>query len=254
MAKDTGRTKLELVNLAHEAGFAATPRLVDDWTAVGLLDRPERQWLGRGKGSRATWPATQAKLFLLELDKRRDVRRVATLCNIPVWLWAQWGDHYVPLPQARRALESWAGARSSTPWAQAVSAARVLSGQLLPGHSRPRERKALIEVLARAQLTGRLDREALQAAVGRLVESAEARRFGPSVDQAGVMEILSVRWHAIEGLSRVEDDVWHAVQLVYQGTRSLRSIDEPEGEAPQRACLDVVTILGFELRARETSR
>src|SRR5947207_3156341 len=94
----------QLVGAGMDAGFEPTTRLAKDWASLGLLDHARRRGRGRGKGVEGTWPESQKELFLLLLAKRPEVKRIATLCNVPVAIWLLWGDDFVPLRQARLAL------------------------------------------------------------------------------------------------------------------------------------------------------
>ena len=95
---ETARFDAEaMLAAARSRGFTPSKRLLSDWVSLGLLDRPLRKGLGRGRGSTATWPAEQRELFLQLLAKRATVRQIAPLCNIPVWLWLYYG--YCVSPQ-----------------------------------------------------------------------------------------------------------------------------------------------------------
>src|SRR4051794_28252688 len=98
-----------LVDLARSHGERASARLILDWVSAGLLDRPERRGLGRGKGSVATWPIVQAEIFLALLRQRHEVKQIAALCKLPVWCWLYYGDCTVPLRQVQRAILTWGG-------------------------------------------------------------------------------------------------------------------------------------------------
>src|SRR5262245_40363698 len=101
-----------MLQAARDAGFSPTGRLMTDWVSLGLLDQAHRRGLGRGKGTAATWPEEQLRLFLVLLQQRETVKRMISLCNIPVGIWLWWGDRFVPLGQARRALRTWSGVAS----------------------------------------------------------------------------------------------------------------------------------------------
>ena len=47
-------TMQELIATAKEAGYSPTPRMVQDWIELGLLDRPERHGRGYRRGISAT--------------------------------------------------------------------------------------------------------------------------------------------------------------------------------------------------------
>jgi hypothetical protein len=101
-----------MVQAAQEAGFGGvSERLVTDWASLGLLDHPNRlrREKGSGRGAYYAWPDTQVDLFLSLLQKRPSVKRVAELCVLPVAVWIYWGEAWIGLPQARRALRTWSG-------------------------------------------------------------------------------------------------------------------------------------------------
>ena len=100
-------TKSQMVDQAIAAGYEATERLFTDWEEAGLIDRPTKRGLGRGKGIAALWPESQLRLWLLLLQKRGEARRIPTLCNVSVGLWLYFGDDYATLRQARRCMARW---------------------------------------------------------------------------------------------------------------------------------------------------
>ena len=55
-------TKTEMIAAAVAEGHSATDRLLTDWQSAGLLDRPIKRGLGRGKGITALWPESQLRL------------------------------------------------------------------------------------------------------------------------------------------------------------------------------------------------
>ncbi len=102
-------TTADLIFDAQRLGVAITQRLITDWVERGLLDSPERQGAGRGKGSKpALFPVSQRKLFALLIQKRKETRKIPVLARIPLYLWVYWGEDYVPVKQARRVLRTWA--------------------------------------------------------------------------------------------------------------------------------------------------
>jgi hypothetical protein len=92
------------VTQSARAGYEITVRLIRDWAQAGLLDRPRKRPAGRGRGSnQALYPANQRELLLTLLSKRAG-NGISSLARIPVGIWMYWGDEYVPLRQARRAM------------------------------------------------------------------------------------------------------------------------------------------------------
>ena len=80
-----------------------------------------------------------------------------------------WGDEYVPIRQARRALMTWLGdARASRQ--RARDAARAILGQIGSPQATPRARRELLDVLAEAAWTGRPDFARMERAIRAVFE------------------------------------------------------------------------------------
>ncbi len=155
-----------------------TVRLVTDWVAQGLLDRPARRPKGRGKGSaKAVYGRNQRMLFLTLLDKRQQgAIHVRNLAQVPIFLWLYWGEDYVPVRQALRALTTWLGdSRSNRD--RSRQAAESMLGLLDHPSATSAARRELKDVLAEIAYTGRLDRDRLQQAVVQVFEPPAV--FGP---------------------------------------------------------------------------
>jgi hypothetical protein len=154
----------DLVADATAAGYQITVRLVRDWTQAGLLDQPRRRPAGRGRGSSsALYPVNQRQL-LLTLLHHRPGNGIKSLAKIPVAIWMYWGDEYVPLRQARRALLTWLGdPRLSQRHAKETAQATL--GQLDSPAATPAARRQLRTVLADIAYTGRLDPDRLERAL-----------------------------------------------------------------------------------------
>lgn len=266
-------TRAELLEAATAQGTPASDRLVDDWVAVGLLDRPERRGLGRGRGSIATWSENQLELFLMLLHKRQrqGVRHQATLCNIPVFLWLYLGEEYVPLRQARRALGSWIGANRRSSWRRARHAARLVTEQLsYPGAPRGVV-KNLEDEIAQAAFRGRLDpdqHERMRRLFELTLPAEERSRRGPLDPTPDswlrVVEALLAATREFDLLT--EEDFLRARAVVLTAVRDywnlvLGRLQLPETvfrESAQRmveeraneACRDVLLILGLQLLSR----
>jgi hypothetical protein len=171
----------DLVADAAAAGYKATPRLIRDWTQQGLLDYPRKRFAGRGRGSeQAVYPDSQRNLLITLLAKRADGNNISSLARIPVCIWMYWGDKYVPLSQARRALmrfladpESRAdpardAMRASRQRAQQV--ARGMLGQLDNPAATPQSRRELIDVLTDAAWSGKPDLDRIETAIRDVFE------------------------------------------------------------------------------------
>ena len=112
-------TKQDLVGDARKAGLPFTVRTVGDWVEQGLLAPPRRRGAGRGKGAQpAVFPPNQRRLFNELVKKRILGAKIPRLAQIPLYLWAYWGDEYVDTAQARRAMRTALGWRPNLELAQ----------------------------------------------------------------------------------------------------------------------------------------
>ena len=233
---DGHATKAELVAMSIRLGRPVTARLVTDWVSLGLLDRPVRHGLGRGGGSEAYWPENQVRLFERLLRQQTTAHRVKTLCNLPVWQWLAWGDAYVPLRQTRRAMATWATGSATTPWAHARAAGRA-AAEALPPSVTPKARRQVTQLLVEALERGTLDE-------ARLTQTLE--RFDEADDH---LRALRARYAALAALARVSDDTYLEARAFYRSLKPpMRSGDPDLQERAAGACLDLLTILGLELR------
>jgi hypothetical protein len=159
----------DLVADATASGHKITARLIRDWTEHGLLDYPQRRPAGKGHGSApALYPASQRNL-LLTLLHHRPANHISSLARIPVAIWMYWGEEYVPLRQARRALMTWLGdARASRQ--KARDAARATLGQIDSPQATPRARRELLDALTEAGWTGRPDFARMERAIRAVFE------------------------------------------------------------------------------------
>lgn len=252
-------TAEDLVGEANARGVTLTKRLIIDWAEVGLLDRPERHGLGRGKGTVATWPAPQYKLFLLLLQKRGDLRKIAPLCNIPVWLWLWYGDAYAPLRQVRRALATWGKGAGHAPWGRGLEKSRELVARLAAPDASDEARAQLAKVLA-GELAG------TKMAVDRLRRTAEsalpAGEIPGRVSSSQFLRLLEVRMRVLAEVETLDDAIWEWARFVYLSTKhevANRFTDQqregglvvpPSLDAiVNNACLDLITIVGLGLDA-----
>jgi hypothetical protein len=171
----------DMVADATAAGYQVTERLIRDWTQHGLLDYPQKRSAGKGHGSApALYPANQRNL-LLTLLYHRPGKNISSLARIPVCIWMYWGEEYVPLRQAHRALlrhlgDPQAGSRyardaprASKDRARAV--AREVLSQMDNPQATPRARGELLEALTETAYTGRPDFERLERAVSAVFDA-----------------------------------------------------------------------------------
>jgi hypothetical protein len=159
----------DLVADASAAGYQITQRLVRDWTERGLLDYPHKRPAGKGHGSApALYPANQRNLLLTLLHHRPGLH-IRSLARIPVSIWMYWGEEYVQISQARRALMTWLGdARAGQQ--QARAAAQTVLSQIDNPRATPAARGELLDVLTEAFWTARPDFTRLERAARAVFE------------------------------------------------------------------------------------
>lgn len=154
----------DLVADATAAGHRASTRLVRDWTELGLLDYPERRGAGRGRGSHRALYAENQRHLLLTLLHHRPTNGISSLARIPVGIWMYWGDEFVPLRQARRAMLTWLGDPRVSKQAARETAREVLR-QLDNPSATSAARRRLVDELADVAYTGNADVDVLTEAV-----------------------------------------------------------------------------------------
>lgn len=159
----------DMVADAQERGYEVSTRLIRDWAQRGLLDYPQKRPAGKGHGSApALYPANQRNL-LLTLLHHRPGNNIRSLARIPVGIWMYWGDQYVPLRQARRALLTWISDGQASKQS-ARETARAMLGQIDSPQATPQARRDLLEVLTWANWTGKADFEQLERAMRAVFE------------------------------------------------------------------------------------
>ena len=262
-------TRQDLVDLAAGDERPITPRLISDWVAIGLLDKGTPRGRGRGKGKSYLWPANQAELLRLLLDKRAEAGR-PTLCNIPVALWLLWGDLYAPLRQVRRALRTWADGWATVSGGRADQAARNVLERFDHPDADPRDRTRVSELVAKAAYTGEFDQSGLGVALRRLADPHDSGLVrGPHGlgDADDYVQMVLVRLYAVSQLEKAPSDMFVRARNAYrligpladpEATKvdiegelvSLRELGSEQAtleEATNSACLDLITLLGLQL-------
>jgi hypothetical protein len=270
----------DLVADAVAAGHEVSRRLITDWVACGLLDRPQRRARGRGKGShKGVFSANQRRLFLTLLDKRaQGARHKRALAQAPIFLWAVFGDEYVPTRQALLAMRTWVGDATAN-----LERSRLLAREVLQLHDHPSaspaDRRELEDVIASIAHSGRArDVDRLMRAVQRVFEPKEV--FGTLHRAIGhpdvlltvdtMVTIIEARQDAVRATragALDEEDLQRARRL-YRASRSDYASRLPEyrasapashrslfrADTPQSlfdSCAnDVLTCLGLSLQDR----
>jgi hypothetical protein len=197
----------DLVSDAAAAGYVATPRLIRDWSEIGLLDYPSRRPAGKGHGSRpALYPPSQRQLFQTLLLKRSEGSGPRALAKIPVAIWVYWGDEWVPLRQVRRAMRTWLGDPRLSK-RQARQTAREILRQFDDALAAPAARRELLNVLTETGYTGRADFEQLETALRRVFEpGSQTIRKAVGHPEAPIMtdSFITALRARLTGASRLE--------------------------------------------------
>jgi hypothetical protein len=270
--KSPGTTE-DLLADARAARFPATERMITDWIGLGLLDHPTRQSLGRHRGSaKALYSPNQRQLFVALLDQRnrttdgqRNVRRVVTLTNIPVWLWLTAGDSYVPRRQVRIAMRTFTNAFFRVSETRGNHSARELLDQIAHPNARPRDRRHFIQVTSRGATSGTFDHTQFLAAARAVIDPLNTGLVTSA--QAAIIDDLATaieaRFAAISIFDQLSNNDYERARWIYRQswsdyarTRTVQphaAPDEifeqlPNPTTQQRineACGDLVTLLGM---------
>ncbi len=227
-----------LIAEAKAKGYDVSARLITDWVQLGLLDRPEKHGLGRGRGFIAVWAEAQCHLFLTLLDKRREAKRIGPLCNIPVWLWLFWGDAYVPLRQVRRALRTWGEfqgvPRKGVAWKHGRKAGENFINQIGHPDAAKKDRKALQDAIAGMLYRGEFDRQRLLPLVRRVFDPHDTGKSrGPAGSQFSpedIVTLIEARYEALHELDKLDDSLFEWARFTY-----LTGLQEYQRDRPQLA-------------------
>jgi len=206
----------DLVADADAAPFdcKATPRLIRDWSQLGLLDYPQRRPAGKGHGSApALYPASQRNL-LLTLLRHRPTNGIRSLARIPVGIWLYWGDTYVSLSQARRSLMTWLGDPRASK-REARESAQAILGLVDSPVATARARRELLAELTYAAWTGQPDFQRIEQAVRAVFEPSAStiiRAVGhpaAPIMTDSMMAVMKARFKAVSAL--LDGDVTDAM-------------------------------------------
>lgn len=258
----TWYTMEDLLGAAEAVGSPVSQRLVVDWVSQGLLDRPERKGLGRGKGTTATWSESQRDLFLTVLAQRQRVHQVGLLCNIPVALWLYEGDAFVPLRQVKRALATWSGLSTSMSWATAQRTARHLLNDLGHPEARPKDQKAFVDAATGMFYREAFDETALLPLLRTVFDPKQSglarTRGGLEMTPEAYLELVHARWTAVRQIDTMDNSFFqwaryanlmarkqHQARLAQLGV----TLEGPDTSALLNdACCNLVTLLGLGLQ------
>lgn len=255
----------QLVAIVRGEGLSATPRLVRDWSELGLLDRPERHGLGRGAGSTAMWDGNQLELLRALLRQRRDNgSSIHALTNAPVGLWLYFGDEYVPLRQVRRALRTWSGPARASSVVRADAAAKEVVDNLTHPSASRRARKWLRELLRELQAGTDVPEEdllkAARAVIDPLREGPRGPVTAPLTPEAYIQTIAAITrgfevldtapaaiYEEARKLIRANLAAYAREQPAYALDPNIGHVYEPPTDqlVLNRACHDLVLALGL---------
>lgn len=263
---DRGYTKSELIDAARAAGHHLNEKLVDRWVGAGLLDQAHARSRGRGRGVARWWPESQCRLFLSLLDKHRTARDLTALANLPVIVWAIWGEEFVPLRQVRRALETYARIDPRRkPFRGQAWARRLVTKIARPGTS-GHQRDALADALLRALRAGRPDDPELARRFEDVVGPAD---LAAQADGPRIMSLIEAQWAGRARFAEFTDGHYQWARAFflysqedYSRTRPFLAADPRFGRLHQpftfqtianEACHSIMLILGLSMILPEPS-
>jgi hypothetical protein len=257
----------DLLRDVASLGGRASARLIADWVELGLLDHPQRRSEGRGRGStKALYSPPQRRLFFELMKLRQRGATIGVLCNPPVWLWLDWGDAYVPLRQARRALTTWARKYGKAPWGRARRTASDVVTQFAHPDAAPSDRAKLVDTIAKAAYSGTTDMAALETRLNDVFDPYKiGRTIGPGrLTASDYIRLVEVRTAGLAGIGEASDETYLQARLMYRqswtqyllaerpileratGPDDLNIFKEvPTNERALRACSDLMTHLGL---------
>ena len=260
-----------MVVAADARGLPASLRQIRDWVQLGLLDRPMKTGLGRGLGTRATFPEGQLQLFVRLLEARANGVAISALARYPVWIWLRWGDAYVPLPQVRRVLRTWARAVMDPSLAAAKAGARKAGASVAAPGTKPGVVRRFERTLVDQQWPGGFERAGLfEVARETIGNSVQRGPKGAQLNAEIYLDQVEARQIAISRLEQTTDAEFELARDRYRiEARNYRNNQpalarDPElgrifevrtdSEEMNAACIDLVTILGFEWLSKNSAK
>jgi hypothetical protein len=256
-------TNADLIAGAAMRGHVLTERTIVEWTKFGLLDHPKHH--GSGRGSAAGYRSDNQAELLWALIKQRAGRasKIATLANIPVYLWMGWGESYISLSQVRRAMSTFSDREGSASGRRARESARQHIEMLdlidVPAVNRRELEDVIIEMSATKWpdldlFAGRFERALygviapggtvlVSPIVERIVAAVDARMRAAEAFRAGGKELVS-------------DVILRQVESFYRSTapeyaaRAALSMRDVHQEVANKACATVLLLVGQRLERR----
>ncbi len=207
----------ELLDAAQAQNTPATARRITDWVSLGLIDKPRARSRGRGRGVERTWSKNQLQLLMVLLKKRREVRHVAALCNVPVMLWLYWGVDYVPVRQVRRALGTYNRPLLATSVRAArLNARRVIAQLGAPSMTR-QDMNDLIAAIVAATGGAGFCRDRLLGPTRRIFDPDERGRIvgppGAMLSAESWVNVIEAKVLAAEIIAELDDDFFEQARL-----------------------------------------
>jgi len=199
----------DLITDAAAVGLDFNERLARDWHQRGLLGSPQRQPLGRGRGSSAgVYSREQRALFQATTRNRAAGIKPSTLATLPIWTWLQ-QDGWVDLAQLRRAMHTAVGNPRLSERVANQTAQQLL--QLVDHqHGRPGARGALRQELVDQLRSGRMNTARLLPKVETVFQPdgipVVRGPVGASLSAQDVTRALNACMLAALQLSKVTDD------------------------------------------------
>jgi hypothetical protein len=259
--------RAELLAEARAHGFTPTERLFNDWVGNGLVANADSPGRGRGRAL-GTWNDTQRQMWLQLLAGRRAGKSIPNLCNVPVWVWFVDGSDAVPIPQVRRAMQTWAGTYGrATRRSARLTAKRALEEVDHP-HARRVDRQRLRKAVEHTVWTGRVDRNEIRDIAHTIAKHAtrdpiEAQfRFDP--DQ--LADLLEMHVQVLRALGDLPAEIFERARLLHLGgmrwyaPRAKLAQQDPQlapymppldyVEESKQACYALLTLLGLLIQAQ----
>ncbi len=267
-------TAEQLVGIARAQALPASARLIRDWVDLGLLDRPRKRGLGRGRGTTAVWDENQKDLLLVLLGHRRDEgASVPALCNVPVSLWLLWGDAYAPVRQVRRALTTWGRSARASSLARAELVARDALGRLGEDSASRAHKMRFRELIADIQAGSPIDEDLLRRFARAAIDPPSGAARGPDgaplsgdIYVDGVMALD----RGLDSLPDVSTAVLEEARRRYRWSREVYAQDQPRlardpdlghlfpaptfQDLAANACRDLLLIVGLLLVEQDSER
>jgi hypothetical protein len=271
---DPTQTVEDLLAAAEAEGLVATHRTVRNWVEEGLLDRPWLRGRGPRRGVEGLWSDHQRQLFitLLRQAETQQPRRNAPLANVPVWIWLEYGDDYVPLRQVRRALKTWAVPARHPAASSADATARSLVDRLAHPNASRAARRRFRDVVARGQAGEQVAYAEMVVAARPAIDPSETGprgrhgvRLSPEIYASYIDFVLAGADAVVEdrGGERLPDSVLRQARTLYRESRASYTAHRVEYAADpdlghlhadgsveaviQSACRDLILCVGVIL-------